>query len=546
MLQLLIEQPLLLLFLVAAIGYPLGQIKVRGSSLGVAAVLFVGLAFGALDPDLKLPAVIYEFGLVLFVYTIGLGSGPAFVRSLGRDGLRNSGLVIGALAAAAVLAVVLARLFGLSGPIAAGAFAGGLTNTPALAGVIENLKASAGGDALNPLLNEPVVGYSISYPFGVLGMILAIALARRVWRVDYRAEARQLRELGATGEPLQNYTVLITQPAAADKSIQELVQANDWDVIFSRIRRDGQLSLASAQSRLQPGDLVSIIGHAEELQQVTAFLGQQSDARLEADVSEIIYRRIFVSNPKVIGRRLRDLDLAQRFGALVTRVRRGDMQILPHADTVLEPGDMVRVVVQRDRLDAVSEYFGDSYRALSEIDILTFSLGLTLGLLLGSLPVPLPGGITLRLGIAGGPLIVGLILGATGRTGRIVWSLPYSANVLLRQLGLVLFLAGVGTRSGYAFVTTLAQGNAWGVLAAGALITATAALLILWIGRRVFKMPLSILSGILSGLQTQPAVLGFAQEQAGNDLPNIGYTAVYPAAMIAKILLAQLVLILLR
>jgi putative transport protein len=244
----------------------------------------------------------------------------------------------------------------------------------------------------------------------------------------------------------------------------------------------------------------------------------------------------------VAGRRIRDLGTLHQLGALVTRVRRGDIEFLPDGDTVLELGDRVRVVAHRDHIAAVGELFGDSYRALSEIDILTFGLGVALGLLLGALPIPLPGGITIRLGFAGGPLIVALILGALRRTGPMVWSLPYSANLTLRQIGLVLFLAGIGTRAGYAFVSMLARGEGLTVFLAGAAITCLTALTTLWLGHRILKIPLGLLIGMLAGLQTQPAVLAFASEQAGNDLPNIGYATVYPLAMIAKIVLAQVLL----
>ncbi|HEY3378307.1 MAG TPA: TrkA C-terminal domain-containing protein, partial [Armatimonadota bacterium] len=241
-------------------------------------------------------------------------------------------------------------------------------------------------------------------------------------------------------------------------------------------------------------------------------------------------------------RQLRDLELQQKFGAVVTRIRRGDVDMLAHADTVIELGDRVRVVSHRERMNAVSSFFGDSYRAISEIDILTFSLGLTLGLLLGILPIPLPGGVTLKLGFAGGPLIVALILSAIGRTGPIVWTIPYGANLLLRQIGLIFFLAAVGTRAGYAFVSTLSQGGGLAIFIAGAIVTCTTALLMLWIGHKLLKIPMGLLIGMLAGLQTQPAVLGFALEQTGNDLPNIGYAAVFPVAMITKILVAQVII----
>jgi putative transport protein len=289
-----------------------------------------------------------------------------------------------------------------------------------------------------------------------------------------------------------------------------------------------------------------MIGTKEELDRVMAYLGEPSEQRLELDRSEYDFRRIFVSNPKVAGHRLRDFDLLQQYGAIVTRVRRGDVELLPHGDTVLELGDRVRVLAKPENMKAIGAFFGDSYRALSEIDILTFSLGMTLGLLVGLIPLPIPGGITFKLGLAGGPLIVALILGNIGRTGPLVWALPYSANLVLRQLGLVFFLAAVGTRSGYAFVETLTQSGGLYIFAAGAVITCFTALVTLLVGHYLLRIPMGLLSGIVAGLQTQPAVLGFSVEQSKNDLPNIGYATVFPVAMIAKILLAQLILILLQ
>lgn len=549
MIQLLIDNPLLLLFVVAAIGYPLGRIKIRGINLGVAAVLFTGLAIGALHPDLKLPEIIYLLGLVLFVYTVGLSSGPGFFASFRRKGLRDNLFVVGMLVFATALTFAAHRLLHLKATLTAGMFAGSLTNTPALAGVLETIKSyvpPAAGVTLDQMLAEPVVGYSITYPVGVVGMLLTIALMQRIWKTDYAAEARALHDLGVTNEPILNRTVRVTNLQATSETIHEMAGTHQLDVIFGRMKRGDQLMLVNGQTCLQMGDLVSVVGTQPNLDRVMAHLGEPSDVRIELDRSEFDYRRMFVSNPDIAGRRLRDLDLQHQLGAIVTRVRRGDIELLPRGDTVLELGDRVRVLTHRERMDAVSGFFGDSYRALSEIDILTFSLGLALGLLLGIVPVPLPGGIVFRLGFAGGPLIMALILGALGRTGPMVWSLPYSANLTLRQIGLVLFLAGIGTRSGYAFVTTFAQGGGILLFAAGAGITCVTALATLSLGHKLLKIPLSLLTGMLSGLQTQPAVLGFALEQTGNDLPNIGYATVYPVATIAKIFLAQLLLTLLR
>jgi len=531
--------PLLLLFIVAALGYPLGRIRVAGFNLGVAAVLFVGLAMGAIDPSLRLPDLVYQLGLVIFVYTVGLASGPGFFASFGRRGLRDNLLVLGALVFAAGLTTALALGLGIPGPFAAGLFAGGLTNTPALAGLVETLQQS-GGAALD---NQPVVAYSIAYPVGVVGVILAIFVAQRLWRVDYREEATALRDLGASGERLEAATVRITRPDMAERNVQAWLERERWHVLFARFRRAETLDLVHGDTVLRPGDDVTLVGASEDLRTVIPALGAASQDHLEFDSARLDVRRIFVSRPEVAGRALRELGLLERFGALVTRVRRGDSDLLPGSDTRLELGDRVRVVTRRDRMEAVTRFFGDSYRTLSEIDVLPFGLGIALGLALGLVPWPLPGGLTFRLGFAGGPLVVALALSALRRTGPIVWQPPYSANLTLRQFGLVLFLAGIGTRSGHAFATTLAAGGGLRLFLAGALVTCASALLTLVIGSRLLRIPMSLLIGMLSGQQTQPAVLGFANEQTGNDLPNVGYATVFPLATIVKILLAQVLLL---
>lgn len=545
LIQLLLNNPLLLLFLVSALGFLLGQIKIRGSSLGVAAVLFVGIAFGALHPDLKLPEIVYLLGLVLFVYTIGLSSGPGFFASFRRKGLRDNLLVVGVLMLVVMFAIIAHRVLHLKPAQTAGMFAGSLTNTPALASVLDYIKSYSPKDELEYLLTEPVIAYSLTYPMGVVGMILAIYFMQRLWKTNYAREAESLRELGATNVKLKNRTIRVTHAEAVHDSIRDLMERHKWDVVFGRMKRNNQLSLAVAETRLQIGDLVSVVGTREELERVTAQLGELSDEKIDLDRSHLDYRRIFVSNPKVAGQRLRDLNLPQQFGAVITRVRRGDIEFLPHGDTVLDLGDRIRVLTQRDRMETVSAFFGDSYRAVSEIDALTFGLGLALGLLVGLIPIPLPGGVVIKLGLAGGPLIVAMILGTLGRTGPLLWSLPYSANMTLRQVGLILFLAGVGTRAGYAFVNTLTDGSGLAIFAAGAIITCAAALIMLWIGHRLLKIPMSLLIGMVAGLQTQPAVLGFALEQTHNDLPNIGYATVYPVATISKIIFAQVLLTLL-
>lgn len=537
MIDTLAANPLLLLFLVAAVGYPLGRLKVRGFSLGIAAVLFVGLAFGALDPRLGLPEIIYQFGLVVFIYTVGLASGGAFFASLRHRGVRDNLLVLALLVAGAGLALFGSWLLGLSGATTAGLFAGSLTNTPALASVIEALR-NAGEVAAA----EPVVAYAVTYPVGVIGVILVIVWGQLVFKPDYAAEALALRDLGVSGENLQNLTVRVTHAHASEVPVHDLREQHGWSVILGRYRRGSVTGLVHTDTVLSVGDEISLIGTEGEVRAAAAFLGDVTDAHLEFDRSDLDFRRIFVSNPQVVDKTLAQLALPERFGALVTRVRRGDLDHLPTSATRLELGDRVRVVARREQFGPLATFFGDSQRALAEIDVLVFSLGLACGLLLGLVPVPLPGGVTFRLGLAGGPLLVALCLGALGRTGSVVWTLPYTANLTLRQLGLVLFLAGVGTRSGYAFVTTLSGAEGLSVFAAGAVLTLTTSALLLVVGHKVLRIPLGVLIGMLAGLQTQPAVLAFANEQTHNELPNLGYATVFPLATIAKILLAQLLL----
>lgn len=544
MIQLLLTYPLLLLFLVAAIGYALGRVTVAGTSLGVAAVLFVGLAFGALHPDLKLPELVYQLGLVVFVYTIGISSGRQFWASLRRQGLRDNLLVLALLVAATLLTVVIGRLLGWTPGITAGVFTGSLTNTAALAGALEYLQTTVPADVREQVLAEPVVGFSITYPVGVIGMIAVIVLMRRAWHIDWARDAAESGLPGATKQRLHNTTIMISRPDVHGSTVQHVVRGQEWDVTFGRIRHNGHLALVNGHTCLHLGDLLSVVGPQKDVHAAAQLLGDITNEHLEADRRAFDFRRVFVSQPTLAGRHLRDLDLPQRFGAFVTRVRRGDQDLVAHGNTVLELRDRVRVVARPDHMHAVSRFFGDSYRALSELDLLTLNLGFVLGLLVGMIPIPLPG-VTIRLGFAGGPLIVALILGALGRTGPLVWSLPYSANLTLRQIGLILFLAGIGTRSGYAFASTLQAGGGLTLFAAGSMITIMVALATLVIGYRVLHIPMGVLIGMLAGLQTQPALLGFALEQTDNDLPNIGYSAVYPIALITKIVCAQLLLALL-
>lgn len=547
MITLLAENPLLLLFVVAAIGYSLGRISIRGVSLGLAAVLFAGLAVGSLHPDLKLPEIVYLLGQALFIYTIGLSSGSVFFSSLKSQGWRDNLFVLTILVADALLVVAAQGVFAFKPAVAAGVFAGSVTNTSALAGVLEFIKNHfAQGhltDAeLGGLLADPVVGYSVTYPMGVLGLIFAVAILQRLWRVDYAEEARNLPGVTAAAPRLHCQTVRITNTETGQKALGELIAKNKFRIVFGRLSRGQDQSIADETTRFQIGDLITICGTSAEIERVVAAFGERAATEIVQEGGLRDYYRVFVSNPHVVGQKINNLHLQHLFDAAVIRVRRGDVEFLPQPDTVLEYGDRVRVLARPENQKAVTAFFGDSYRALSEIDILTFAVGISAGLLLGIVPIPLPGGVIFKLGAAGGPLIVGLILGRLERTGPLIWNIPYSANLTLRQIGLVLFLAGIGTRSGYAFAQAVGQGEVWTILLVGAAITFASAFTILWLGYKLLKIPMGLLIGILAGAHTQPAILGFAQEQTRNELPSIGYASVLPIALIAKVVIAQVLL----
>jgi len=542
MVKILIENPLLLLLMVASVGYPLGKVKFFGMSLGSAAVLFVGLALSSLHPDITSPPIVYIMGQALFMYTIGLAAGPSFTTSFRRNGVRNNLFALAILGCSTAVCIGLAKYQGIKPAIAAGIFCGSLTSSPALGGALETIKQIAAPESLKQLLAEPVVGFSIAYPMGVIGFMLTINFWQKFWKVDYRAETNALRRTEPR-EELVHTTVKIHKLDDVGLSIRELSEKHGWSVLFGRVKRENHLFLATPDTVLEQGDLVMTVGVPDQLEHVAKVFGERrSKDRLCLDRTEYDYRRVFVSNPLVAGRSINDLRLNERFGEVVTRVRRGDTELIPHGEMVLELGDVVRVLVHKSEMEEVTSFFGNSYRKVSEVDVMTFSLGLVIGLTLGMIPFPFPGGGNLLLGFAGGPLVVGILLGTFGRTKGMVWTLPYSVNLTLRQVGLLLFLAGVGTRSGYTFVSTLSQGGGATLFMAGVVITVLTASLALWIGYRVMKIPMSLLIGLTAGIHTSISAVAYVKEQACNDLPDQGYTCVFPFATIAKIILVHVVI----
>ncbi len=536
------ENPLLLLFFVSAIGYLVGRIKIKGTGLGISAVLFVGLMFGAMDPQFEVPEIIFQLGLVFFVYTIGLTSGPAFFQSFQKNGWRDIGFVLTMLTLSAIVAWVLQYFMGFNGPTTVGIYCGSSTNSPSLASAIELI--NQGFNNKENHIQDLVIGYTFSYPMGVLGVMLAIKLMEKIFRIDYEAEKAVLRKDYPLDENLTSRTLRVTNQNVFGKTLRTLLKDYQWNVVFGRMEsyKHGRMMITHWESELHENDKITVVGTTEELDHVQEILGVLDPESLSFNRKEFDIVRIFVSNPDVVGKTISSLNLTEKYSALITRIRRGDIEMLAKSDTILEIGDRIRFVAKREDLPAIQKLFGDSYHAASKIDIFSFGLGIGLGLLLGMMELTLPGGLVFKAGYAGGPLLVGLILGALKRTGPIIWSLPYGTNVTLNQLGLILLLAVLGIRSGNTMMDSLSQGEWLPIFLGGSVLAISGAIISLWIGFKIFKIPFSLLLGFVSN---QPAILEFVTDITKNKVPNIGYSFMFPISLVMKIIYAQILLLLL-
>ena len=520
----LVDQPILLLFAVVGIGSLIGRIRIGGFALGPAAVLFTGLAASGLDHRLVLDEQIQVLGLVLFTYVVGVSAGPAFVSSLRGRGLRSVALVATMISAAVAIAVALRHVVDLQSGRAAGVFTGALTNTPALGAVIDHVNSKQAANA--------AVGYSLAYPIGVLGALVAAHLALRSAGPNAAAETGGTRSSRAPG--LVAWTVRIREDGLP--RLGEL-QSYGGGLAFGHHARGDQVDVASADITLEPGDVVTVVGPEARVRAFSEDVGTRVPGDLGHDRSELDIRRMVVSSRKVAGRTLGSLDLGGRFGASATRVRRGDVDLLGLDDLVIELGDRLRIVAPTGRFADIAAFLGDSENRVAEVDFVTTAFGIAAGLALGA--VKWPGG--LQLGAAGGALIAGLVLGGIQRVGPILFSIGHQASLTLRQLGTVIFLAAVGTRAGATLADSAISWDGLKSVLVGLVITTVAMAMLLVLAPRWCALHGRTLAGGIAGAQTQPAVLAFAEEKtAGDTRVAFGYTTLYPAAMVLKIVAAQL------
>ncbi|KGM13068.1 transporter [Cellulomonas bogoriensis 69B4 = DSM 16987] len=519
MLDVLAASPLLTIFVVVALGTALGAVPVGPIRFGAAGALFVGLALGALDPRLgEGLALVQTLGLALFVYTVGLAAGSTFFRDLRRQ-LPLMAVGVVALLLAGVVTLLVGAALGLGGPLTGGAYTGALTSTPALAAAT----AAAG-------TQEPAVGYSLGYPIGVTVAIVVIAATvRRAW-------PGQRDPQPAAGLGLEAVTVEVR----ASTPLNAVPGFSDHAVRLSYLARDGAVRVVAPAEQLHPGDRVVVVGPGDDVRRAVEHLGQVIDEHLAHDRRVVDHRRFVVSDRRVAGRTVGELDVPGRFDGVVTRVRRGDLDLLARDDLTLELGDRVLAVVPRERLADVTRFFGDSERRISEIDAVTVGIGLALGLLLGLVTLPLPGGAVFALGSAAGPLLVGMVLGRLERSGPLVWGMPPSVNLTIRQLGLLLFLAAVGLASGQAFAEQALTATGLRVaLLATVVVTLTCLLVIA--GARLVGVSAPRAAGALAGVIGQPAVLAYASSRVVDERVDAGYAALFALGMIVKIISVQVV-----
>lgn len=519
--QLLGSSPLLTLFVVIAAGSIIGAIPFGKLKFGAAGALFVGLALSAADPTLgEGMALVQSLGLALFVYTIGISAGAGFFSQFRSQlGLLGSGVV--ATAIAALISVLLGHVFDIPRNLLAGLFTGAMTSAPAMAAA-NSISGSS----------DPSVGYAFGYPIAVIvGIIIVSAIVTMRW--PGRKDTPSLADAHLT--PV---TIEVEHP----ENLREIPRWRSGDVQFSYLQRNGETRVVLPGEDLHEGDHVVAVGLPEPVNQVIEELGHKVPEHLADDRSNVEFERFVVSNPDLYSRKIAELSLPARYGATVTRIQRGDLELLANGNSVLQPGDRVAVVVPTKYHDDVEAIFGNSERKVSEVDALTLALGLTIGVLVGLVEVPLPGGLSFSLGTAAGPLVIGMILGAIRRTGPLVWQLPEAANLTLRQFGLFLFLAGLGLTAGPSFAEVLASPLAWKAALTAAIVTILSCVAILLCCRFWLNLSAPRSAGAMAGFLGQAAILEAAVSKVADERIDSAYAALFAFAIIVKILLVPVVL----
>ncbi|MEJ8823569.1 TrkA C-terminal domain-containing protein [Variovorax humicola] len=514
-------QPMMAMFLTIAIGYLLGEVNVKGFSLGVGAVLFVALFIGWLAPKSAPAPMVGTLGLALFLYAVGVQYGKQFFLGLTSSAGRKANLIaLSGVLLAGVVSVLFLKMTNLETGHALGLFAGAGTSTPTLQAAIVKL----GND-------DPAVGYSVAYPLGVAGPILFLYVTFMLLKPKIEMPP---------GGGLELLEIAPQESALKGKTIGDLLASLPAGIEIAALRRAHHNLPATHSMALAANDVLLVTGPSREaLEGAARQLGEVHEGRIMGDRRDLDYLRVFVSRPTVAGRALADLKLPDGKPHVVVQVRRGDADIVPKPDLVLEFGDRVGLLAHRDEFGALRKFFGDSIKGTAEFSYISIGLGMALGFLLGAINFPLPGIGKLALGLSG-VLIVALVLGNMRRTGGLNWTIPLSANLVLRNLGLTLFLAQVGMSSGPKFAATVSQ-TGFLMIGLGAIVVVALVLPILVLGLGVFKMPFDEVAGIVAGACGNPAILAYSNKLAPTDKPDIAYAMIFPGMTIIKILFVDIV-----
>lgn len=538
------------LALVAVVGLWLGNIKIRGVGFGIGGVLFGGIFVGHFADQLgwvlsaDMLHFIQEFGLILFVYTIGIQVGPGFFASLRVSGLRLNLFAFGIVVMGGLVTAILHKLFAIPLPVVLGIFSGAVTNTPAL-GAGQQILRDLGIPA--DVVDQMGMSYAMAYPFGICGILLSMWLVRVLFRVNVEQEAKEHESTLTNGHALiKTINIRVENPNLNNMAIQDVPILNSATIICSRLKRDETLMVPSPDTLIQHGDLLHLVGQPADLNNARLVIGQEVDTSLSTRGTDMRVERVVVTNEKVLGKKIRDLQVKERYDVVISRLNRAGVELVASQDASLQFGDILNLVGRPSSIDAVADMVGNAQQKLQQVQMLPVFIGVGLGVMLGSIPLYVPGfPVALKLGLAGGPLIMALILGRIGSIGKLYWFMPPSANLALRELGIVLFLAVVGLKSGGDFVDTLVNGEGISWVGYGIFITAIPLITVGLLARIFAKMNYLTLCGMLAGSMTDPPALAFANNlHATSGAAALSYATVYPLVMFLRIITPQLLAVL--
>lgn len=535
----------LVLSLVITLGIALSKIKIAGISIGVTWILFVGIAAGhfgmSIDPNTL--NFIKEFGLILFVFSIGLQVGPGLFTSLRQGGVRLIACAVAVVLLGALTTYIIHLVTATPMTTMVGIMSGAVVNTPGL-GAAQQAYADSTG------INDPTIalGYAVAYPMGVLGVILSIAILRKLLRIDFAEEDKLLEAMRADNTNVERLSVVFTNGALEGQTIAHLRELVNRSFVISRIMHaDGSITIADASTCLSSGERLRVICSPDDSEAVVAFLGQPIEMTKEEwgasaeSQTQLVSRRIVITKPEINGKKFSDLRLRTKYGINITRVNRAGIDLIPYQGMELQVGDKVMVVGPESAIEQVAAVLGNSLKKLREPQLLTIFFGIALGVLFGSMPlmsIPQP----VKLGLAGGPLIIAILIGRFGPHFGLVTYTTMSANLMLREVGLAMFLAAVGIGAGDGFISAVVGGGyRW--IGYGCIITMLPVLVVGIFARLKLKINFYKLMGLLIGSTTNAPVLGYANSMAGNDLPAVGYATVYPVVMFLRVLVAQMLIL---